>query len=280
MNKSAFICPVCNFPLEKVGNCFRCEKNHSFDIAKSGYVNLLMSQKNSQKRHGDDKLMIKARSEFLNAGFYKPLCDKIIAKLHEYSSSSGVLLDIGCGDSWYTGQVEKSFFSVSKDFDIFAIDISKAAVEFSAKRNDGINFAIASAFKIPMADNSCDIVLSIFAPYDLVECQRLLKKGGIFLRAIPLENHLMGLKKAVYDKAYANVVDNDELDGFELISSSQIKGEIVLTENSQILNLFMMTPYYYKTSEKDQKKLDLLSNLRTEIEFEVRVYRKSELHEK
>ena len=45
-------CPVCAGALEKRAGASRCPKNHSFDIAKSGYVNLLLNS--SQGHHGDD----------------------------------------------------------------------------------------------------------------------------------------------------------------------------------------------------------------------------------
>ena len=61
----SFICPVCKQRLTRSGSCYRCRGNHSFDIAKSGYVNLLLSQQSSQKRHGDDKAMVLARRRFL-----------------------------------------------------------------------------------------------------------------------------------------------------------------------------------------------------------------------
>ena len=67
---SLFICPVCNSVLTELESMFKCENNHCFDKAKQGYVNLLMSQQSSNKRHGDDKLMVKSRRDFLGNGYY------------------------------------------------------------------------------------------------------------------------------------------------------------------------------------------------------------------
>ena len=61
-------CPVCAGALEKRAGAYLCPKNHSFDIAKSGYVNLLLNS--SQGHHGDDKLMVRARRDFLDKGYY------------------------------------------------------------------------------------------------------------------------------------------------------------------------------------------------------------------
>lgn len=74
-NMLNFCCPVCKEELKLDGRTYRCINNHCFDCAKQGYVNLLQSNKSKSKRHGDDKLMIEARTEFLNTDSYKPLCD-------------------------------------------------------------------------------------------------------------------------------------------------------------------------------------------------------------
>ena len=52
-----FICPICKSKLNIVGKAYSCENNHSFDIAKQGYVNLLPVN----KKHSDmlkDKLIV------------------------------------------------------------------------------------------------------------------------------------------------------------------------------------------------------------------------------
>ena len=61
-------CPVCAGTLERRAGAYVCSAGHSFDIAKSGYVNLLLNS--AQGRHGDDKLMVRARRDFLNKGYY------------------------------------------------------------------------------------------------------------------------------------------------------------------------------------------------------------------
>jgi len=115
--ESMFICPVCKSRLFKLQNQFKCLKGHSFDISKEGYVNLLMS--NAQgKRHGDDKLMVKARKSFLDKGYYSFLRDKI----NEIIGSGNTVLDSGCGEGYYT-----ELFSENND--VLGIDISKEALK-------------------------------------------------------------------------------------------------------------------------------------------------------
>lgn len=61
---SIFICPVCGEKLDRSGKSYICPNRHTFDMAKSGYVNLLPTN-NSGSVHGDNKLMLRARREFL-----------------------------------------------------------------------------------------------------------------------------------------------------------------------------------------------------------------------
>jgi 23S rRNA (guanine745-N1)-methyltransferase len=74
----------------------------------------------------------------------------------------------------------------------------------------------------------------------------VLADGGIIIKAYPLERHLLGLKKAVYDEVYENTPENMEVTGFKIIDRQEIRDTIHLGCNEDIMNLFSMTPYYYK----------------------------------
>ncbi len=265
-----FLCPVCGKLLIEEEKSYKCENNHCFDKAKQGYVNLLPS--NSQKGHGDNKLMINARREFLQKGYYEHLKNKLCEVIEQYSSDGFSCLDSGCGESYYTKGI---YETVCKKYgQVYAIDVSKEALKFASKSCDNVKFAVASAYKMPF-DNECfDIITSVFAPLAKDEFYRILKENGLFITVFPLENHLFSLKKAIYDAPYPNKPENTELSGFELVLSEEIKKNICLNCNEDIVNLFMMTPYYYKTSSKDQKKMNDLKELMVETEFMLLVYRK------
>jgi 23S rRNA (guanine745-N1)-methyltransferase len=271
-NMLNFCCPVCKEELKLDGRTYRCINNHCFDCAKQGYVNLLQSNKSKSKRHGDDKLMIEARTEFLNTDFYKPLCDLMCELLKKYVPQNASVLDAGCGDCYYTEKIEKAL--ADRNPSVVGVDISKSALIAAAKRSKSINLAVASVFSLPVGDLSCDAVLNVFSPFAPEEYARVLKSGGVLLRVIPLENHLFSLKKAIYDNPLKNPEESTEIDGFTLAESQELKYSIELKSNEQIESLFKMTPYYYKTSRTDQQKVEKLSTLQTEIEFCVLVYKK------
>jgi 23S rRNA (guanine745-N1)-methyltransferase len=269
---SNFICPVCGGGLNSNGKTLSCENRHSYDLAKSGYVNLLLNQKAKSKRHGDDRLMVNSRRDFLDRGYYLPLLETLIDTVSAYAASGCRILDAGCGECWYTANIYEQLTGKGAEPVMFAVDISKAALTAGAKRNRNIELAVASTFRLPVRDGYCDLVLSLFAPFEPSELKRVLKPGGILIRAIPLERHLLSLKEAVYEKAYENTVDGQEIEGFKLIKRLEIRKNIRLESNTDIINLFTMTPYYYKTSAADQAKLKGLDTLETQLEFGVLVY--------
>ena len=99
---SFFICPICKETFKKINNSYICVNNHCFDISKKGTINLLRSQKSS---HGDDKMMVNARRNFLNKGYYNPLLDILKKQVLDTASNGDTIIDCGCGECWYTANL-------------------------------------------------------------------------------------------------------------------------------------------------------------------------------
>ncbi len=260
---------MCKKQLKIINKSYVCEDNHCFDISKDGYVNLLMSQQSSLKRHGDDKLMVRSRRDFLEKGYYEKLRSGICEAVNSRVTEKGVLVDVGCGEGYYTGAL-----SPDGRYEVLGIDISKDALKYAAKALKESSFAVASAFSLPFADKSVDCVLSVFAPSAYEEFSRVLTDGGVLIKAVPLEDHLWELKCALYDKPYKNKPEIRDEALFELVSSNEIKYKISLTDSDDIMNLFRMTPYYYKTGRKETQKLTELNELETTVHFAVEIYEK------
>lgn len=265
---SIFICPVCGEKLDISGKSYICPANHVFDIAKSGYVNLLTAKHGAV--HGDNKFMLRARREFLEKGYYSPLCEAVCDTVSVYAGNTCTLLDAGCGEGYYTAAVREKI----PQAEMYGIDISKEAVEMAAKRKAKINFAAASVFNIPVQPESCDILLTMFAPYCGEEYSRVLKKDGFMIMAIPSVNHLWELKKAVYDTPYKNQVKPYELSGFAHIDTKKLTYKMSINGSQDIQSLFSMTPYYYRTGRTEQERLNALDFLETTADFEVLIYKK------
>lgn len=274
MSKSVFSCPVCGRELYCDSKAYRCERNHCFDIAKSGYVNLLTSDKMHSRLPGDNKLMVRARHDFLNRGYYSKLAESLCSTVKDFAPESPMIVDAGCGEGYYTKKLSEFFEAENEQAVIGGIDISKNAADLAAKGCKGIEYAAASVFHLPFADSSADVVLSVFSPLCLDEFSRVLKTGGLFFMVIPDKRHLWELKSVIYDEPYENQVKDYEINGFKLVEACDVPAEkIFLRTNEDIQNLFTMTPYYYNTRPEDKAKLEDLESLETTIEFKILVYK-------
>ena len=270
---SVLRCPVCGKELIKLEKVWTCENRHSFDIAKQGYVNLLIHG-GSGKRHGDDRRMVLARRDFLDRGHYDPLSELISALCCKYAGDEVLLLDAGCGEGKYTCDALNALRSAGKPADAVGVDISKDALIGAAKRDKSLTLAVASSAALPLMDESADILLNIFSPFAKEEFRRVLKPGGVLIRAWPLEKHLWELKTLIYDRPYPNPPADPGCEGFTLLETRELRYSIHLASPEEIQSLFEMTPYYYKTGREDQQKAANAKELTVTLEFGVGVYRK------
>lgn len=268
-----FCCPVCRGKLEKREKSLYCPNGHCYDISKYGYVNLLMSNQSSAKRHGDDRLMVEARRDFLDAGYYAPIREGLLELALPKLKTGSRLLDAGCGEGWYTAAVYESAKASGIDIEVACSDISKDALRYAAKRLPRAEHAVSSSAHLPVEAGGCDMLLNFFSPLETAEFHRGLSEGGSLIRAVVLPRHLWGLKAAVYDKPYENGEPETELEGFELSCRIDVKTRIKV-EGEDIKRLFSMTPYYYKTSAADHAKLEALKSVETELEVCLLSYRR------
>ncbi|MCF0121271.1 MAG: methyltransferase domain-containing protein, partial [Oscillospiraceae bacterium] len=217
-----FICPKCANILVRREKAYTCASGHSYDIAKSGYVNLLPPS-GGGKRHGDDKLMVKARTEFLNKGYYDPLAEAVADAAVRFSGDSAAIIDAGCGEGKYACDVLDAFTRSGKTADIIGIDISKDALIQASRRSKALRLCAASTASMPVESSCADILLNIFSPLMAEEFSRVLRGGGHLIRAVPLEEHLLSLKELIYDTPYLNPAPDETLDGFELVEYRRLR---------------------------------------------------------
>lgn len=268
-----FVCPKCSSAFRfGDGGALICERGHSYDRSRDGYYNLLLS--GSGGIHGDNKAMIAARRDFLNTGAYYPLAKRVCELVTELAAPHASLIDMGCGEGYYTDLIERALFARDEKSFVSAFDISKDAVKFAAKRNKNVSFAVASSYKIPSSDESFDFAVNIFAPLALDEVRRILKRCGKYLMVIPDRKHLFGLKEILYDNPYENSPQPTELSGFQLISEEKISYDLKLDSAEKIEKLFNMTPYAYRTAPESKARLAEKRSIDCRAEFIILTYEK------
>ena len=274
MMDTLFLCPHCGARLHKIGGSVRCERGHSYDYAKEGYLYLLDADQKNSLSPGDDQQMVAARSAFLEKGYYAPLRDALLSLASRYAPEKAVFLDAGCGEGYYTAALHEALANAGKVSRSLAVDISKFAVKRAAKRCRDAETAVASVFRLPIADSSVDVLLNCFSPLAPEEFRRVLKSGAVFLYVVPGARHLYQMKEVLYDAPYENEEKDEQYEGFRLLSTVPVRGSITLPSQEDIAALFSMTPYAWKSPYAGKERLRALSALTTEISFRVCVYQK------
>ena len=256
------ICPKCSSKLIKQDKRFVCEKNHSYDIARQGYVNLILNG----SVHGDSKEMVVARTEFLNHGYYACLQEKLCELIEKYQPNR--LVDLGCGEGYYTSKM------ALHAQECIGVDLSKDALKTAARIDKKSQYIVASIFHLPIEENSVDCITNIFAPTPLDEVKRILKEEGVYIRVTPHIKHLYEFKQELYKEAYVNEIEMIEDDTIQLIEQIKVENTITIDNNSDIQALFMMTPYYWKSSKETSQKVNEMNTCTTTISFDIQVYKK------
>ena len=262
------ICPKCKETLEKTEKSLVCRNRHCYDIAKEGYVNLLPSSKNGSLI-GDNRDMALSRRDFLNKGYFSALAEALGVELKKAEAVSPCVLDICCGEGYYSSFLKKSYHG-----DFLGFDISKEMIRLAAKRKSGVSYFVANMTDIPLSDESVDFAIHLFAPFFENEFYRILKKGGTLVSVTPGKEHLFSLKKVLYDTPYLNDETPPETEKLTLVEQKKVFAEIKLQSEDDIQALFKMTPYYYHTSDENKNRLIGTNSLKTEIDFTLNIYKK------
>lgn len=187
------LCTVrdCRQPLVRADQRLVCANAHSFDVARSGYINLLQPQDRRSKSPGDTAEAVAARRRFLERGFAEPLTQRIVAALP--LGSGQTLLDAGCGEGHHLAAFRKTYH-----VDAHGVDISVPAIDLAARAYRDCTWIVANADRfVPYADDSFDAVATITARLNPGEFRRVLKDDGRLLVVVPGAGDLVELREAV-----------------------------------------------------------------------------------
>ena len=263
---TAFACPICRENLTLLESSLKCNNRHSFDLAKFGYVNLAPQIKQSANY---DKENFQNRQQILEAGFYQAILE-VVSALLSNSKNAKTILDIGCGEGFYSRKLQESH----PDKTFYAFDISKDSVQIAAKRepNWAVNWFVGDLARLPIKDASMDILLDIFSPANYGEFRRVLPKDGILIKVIPTNNHLKEIRQKLQDqltnKDYSNQDIKNHFQEHLTILSSQTASLTKHITAEQLQALLSMTPLLFHI---DQSKIDWSQLTEITIEAEILV---------
>ena len=243
------LCPICAAPLRQTDKTFRCAAGHSFDIARQGYVNLLPVQQKHSLNPGDTREQVLSRRAFLEAGFYAPIAQTLCAAAKELGCT-GPILDVGCGEGYYSVRAANVL-----NGSLVGLDISKEAVRCAAAKYKNAQWICGSAARLPIADGSAGLIMSLFALTVPEEFRRVLRCDGYFFQVLAQEDHLLGLKSIIYP-ALTHKEKNitPQLPGFALLRQIPIRFTFTV-EGEQVRNLLSMTPHVYRISKEGARRL-------------------------
>lgn len=283
-------CPVCGKNLHRNERSLLCESGHTFDVAKSGYVNLLPPGKEKNARTGDEKNMVRARVDFLSKNYYAKISDSVaetLANELEAHDDTVVFADMGCGEGYHTCRIVEK---LGRPAIALGFDASKYAAECASKLarskgflpKDGVGadfvstaqayFFPANLFHLPLKEHCLDAAVSMFAPIAGEETHRILKKGGILCVVSSGRDHLLELRKLIYDDVHISDSLPTAPDGFIERSRTSCKYNVQIESRDDIEALFVMTPFYYKTTEEGRNRLLSKDSLNITVDVNISVF--------
>lgn len=270
----SYQCPLCQQLLTRHGQSYCCLLNHQFDVAKEGYVNLMPAQHKRSKDPGDSKEMMLARRQFLAAGHYDQMRQRVAKLAVQYLHNTQYqLLDIGCGEGYYTNEIAEQLAQQSKLAKVYGLDIAKIAIKFAAKRYSLCDFSVASSHRLPFVDNAFDGIVRIYAPCKAEELYRCCRDGGVVITVTPAAHHLNQIKALIYDKVQLHQEAVEQIEGFCLEHQEKLSYRMSLS-GKEAGELLQMTPFAWRASDEIHHQLQSMETFVCDADFIISVYRK------
>ncbi len=270
-NCKNLICPVCGGALSGQGGSLICDKRHTYDIARQGYVNLLPVQQKHSLSPGDAPEMLAARRDFLDEGHYLAIFNDVLSQVNGYiADEAPVIVDAGCGEGYYTQKLLRECPRAR----VIGADISKAAVKMACSRNRDISWICATAAHLPIADGAADVITAVFSLVCEEEFARVLKDGGAVVEVTAGSNHLIELKRVIYDDVFEQHKRPKPTEGLLREVSCERHSFGMRLDNAQLRRLLRMTPHTMRIREENRARLEATPSLDLTAEYFVRTMQK------
>jgi len=267
-----------------MAHALRCANAHSFDVAREGYVNLLLADRRAPKVRGDTREMLQARRRFLERGHYAPLSEALAAEVCAHlapRAGHGDLLhvvDIGCGEGYHLGQVQRHVEARlgPEAVCFWGMDSAKEAIRLAAKRYPRVRFFVADVKRhMPLAARSVHVLLNVFAPRNPAEFDRVVARDGALLVVIPAPEHLMPLRAELglldIESGKHEHVAAQFAGAFRLADERCIGYDLSLG-GEELRDLVAMTPSYWHLPPEALAALAGRQNVRVRVALELLLF--------
>ncbi|NLM68992.1 MAG: methyltransferase domain-containing protein [Firmicutes bacterium] len=246
-NLELFQCPVCGGAVGLEQYSLKCDRNHTFDLARKGYLNLLTDH----KAPAYDLSLFAARQQVAAACFFDPLILKLAEIIRDHSQQILELriLDAGCGEGSHLFRLHQV---LNQPALCVGVDIAKGGINLAASRTADILWCVADLAQLPFQKGSFDVVLNILAPANYGEFTRIAAEPGLIIKVVPGPKYLQELRHQRQGEAYSNqeVVEHFQ-ERLKLIATEEVNYSFTATQDLWP-HLVAMTPL---TWSQDQTRL-------------------------
>jgi 23S rRNA (guanine745-N1)-methyltransferase len=192
---SRLACTVrgCGLPLNPAKRGYRCPRGHSFDIARSGYLNLLQPQDRKSLSAGDSSAAVEARARLIAEGVGRSVITELVRCSTLASATDRVVADLGSG----SGDALAAVVS-GRSWTGIGIDLSVAAAQHAARRFPQLTWVVANADRrLPLVDSAVSFLVSLHGRRNPSDCARVLEASGTLFVAVPAPDDLIELRRLV-----------------------------------------------------------------------------------
>ena len=260
---SVLACPVCGDPLrvvQSVGIQLMCAVGHGFDVARTGYVNLLLANQRRSTAPGYTQETLRARRTVLAAGLLDPLVPSLAESIvpavtGAFETSHTACLDAGCGEGHLFSQLLTAVQSMGGvTTNGIGIDISKAGIKMASTLDRTIAWCVANLTRtLPIRRNAIGVLANVLAPLNAAEFRRVLLEDGLLLKVVPSEGHLRELRAALYEIAAPGPSLTREVESqlapFFVVTRKQRLNWVWRVAGVSTRDLLMMSPLFWKAKQ-------------------------------
>jgi 23S rRNA (guanine745-N1)-methyltransferase len=267
------ICPLCGADFVLQSGSVRCAHNHSFDVARQGYLNLLPG--GARPGTADTAQMVEARAAFLAEGHFASLAELLTQRIAAATGRSGLIVDAGAGTGYYLATLLNGCpFAVGA-----ALDISKFAARRAARAHPRIGAVVTDLWTpLPIRSGTADAVINVFAPRQPAEFRRILRPDGALLVVTPTGRHLrevvLPLKLLSVHEEKTRQVDTALGAQFDLVGRHEHETDLTLSRSS-VATLVRMGPSAWHRAPADIRRrlAELAEPVPVTASFTVSAYR-------